>query len=513
MDHLRQRILDGFVALVHFAAALVAFGLPLLAIGRSIFGSDHGDPPDVGLARWPSLLRNTLIVSLVAVGLSTIGGALAAILTARTSWVCRKPLFGVLSLVACFPPFVVATTIFAETPPYAMPSSPWMCGLLMAVAWLSPAFLLIHAALSRVDAELEDAALLDCTRGGVFRHVTLPLAWPAIVSTALLIAVLSATDCAIPDLLQVRTFAEETYTQFQLRRAPAGPLLTGLPLLLVLSSLLLLAQRRWQDWQPVASYEAGRARHGFQPGAAAQAAMAIGLVAVAVLAARFPFALLRRIESPAGFFDSLAGVWPELRRSLVYCGFAATLMAVLGIGLAQIAVRTRFGRLLGGPLVALAIATPAPAAGVALIAAFNRPGPLGAIYDSPAILIVAYLARFFPIAVLLLMPAAARVPRELDDAARIDGGGWTQRLLHVYGPMVREHAVACGLIVFLLCFAEIICTHLVSPPGTLVASVRAFSLLHFGVYRDWATLAFAGAAIAALMWLTLRWRLRAARQI
>ena len=48
--------------------------------------------------------------------------------------------------------------------------------------------------------------------------------------------------------------------------------------------------------------------------------------------------------------------------------------------------------------------------GVALEAAYNRPGPLDAVYRGPAILVLAHLARFGIVAALLARWVAVREP-------------------------------------------------------------------------------------------------------
>ena len=64
-------------------------------------------------------------------------------------------------------------------------------------------------------------------------------------------------------------------------------------------------------------------------------------------------------------------------------------------------------------------------------------------------------------------------------------------------------AAIVWLVVAVLCFAEVGCTVLLAPPGWTTASVRAFTLMHFGVYRDLAVLALASVGCILLPWLVL----------
>jgi iron(III) transport system permease protein len=157
------------------------------------------------------------------------------------------------------------------------------------------------------------------------------------------------------------------------------------------------------------------------------------------------------------------------------------------------------------------LALPAPVVGISLAGLLDRPGVWGAIYDSPAIVVLAYLVRFLPMGVLLLVPGVQRIPQELEWAARLDGCDGPRMHWHVTWPAVRADAAVAWLVVVILCFGEVAATVLVVPPGWETAAVRAFTLLHFGVYRDLAVLAVLSVACILLPWGVLVWLLRRTR--
>jgi iron(III) transport system permease protein len=154
------------------------------------------------------------------------------------------------------------------------------------------------------------------------------------------------------------------------------------------------------------------------------------------------------------------------------------------------------------------LAVPAPVIGISLISLLNRPGVAGWIYDSPLVIVAGYFVRFLPVAVLLLMPAVQRVPRELEQAARVDGCDWVAEHWHIRRPALLKDALVVWLIIVILCFAEVGATVLLAPPGWATASVRAFTLIHFGVYRDLAVLALLSVAFILLPCGLLLWFLR-----
>ncbi|MBX6312558.1 MAG: iron ABC transporter permease, partial [Isosphaeraceae bacterium] len=108
---------------------------------------------------------------------------------------------------------------------------------LAAIPWV---VLLVGVGLRGVEAELEEAALLDLPAWRVVLRLSLRRAIGAIAGAALAVAVLTAGDMTVTDLVMVRTYAEEAYTQFQASGSAAAAAI-ALPTLAVLGPLVLLA--------------------------------------------------------------------------------------------------------------------------------------------------------------------------------------------------------------------------------------------------------------------------------
>ncbi len=102
----------------------------------------------------------------------------------------------------------------------------WVHGL-AAVPWV---FLIVGAGLRSVEAEIEEDAATCASPLAVLWHVSLPRVAPAIGVAALWIATIVVTEISVTDFFQIRTFAEEVYTQAALGsfgyvfgNAPVGP--------------------------------------------------------------------------------------------------------------------------------------------------------------------------------------------------------------------------------------------------------------------------------------------------
>lgn len=499
----RTSLLATTHAVILAAAALV----PLHAVVRAAFvllaPEQEAELEEFfNLSRWAALLAGTSVVCAVAVGVSLAGGATLGLLIARTDLPGRGLLLALLTLLACIPVYVQAIAIFAVWPSFALTGSPAMCGLLYGLVYTPLAAVVMWAALCGGDRDLEDLARLDAGEWTVLIRVALPGAGWAALATAVLVLLLVATDFTIADILTVRTVADEVYVQYALGLRRIGPLLTGLPLGVFLAGLLVLIghllRRRgeastWSAAQPTRRAALGRARI---PLGMLCAAVAFGASGAAVIATT------RRITHLEGLGGVVVSLQRELWTSGVLSMAAAAVIACAAPGLAWAALRG--GRLRGlvRTIIIVLLALPAPLAGISLIGLLNH--ELTAwVYDSPLVVAAGYIVRFLPAGVVLLLPAVHRLPRELEFAARVDGCDWGAEHRHVRWPAVRRGVLVAWLIVVILGFGEVGASVLLAPPGWPLASVRAFTLMHFGVYRDLAVLALLSAGFIAAAWAAL----------
>lgn len=491
---------------VLFLLALVA--VPGCAIFDAVRALCRETAPDalaalIDARRWLVLLTNTAAVCALAAVTATVLGALFGLLAARTDMPGRGLLAGAAVLGACVPVYVSATFVFAVIPVWRYSGSALACGLLYGLFAVPLATVILAAAFRAADRDLEDSARLDADPWAVLWRVTIPQAAWGIALVATIVILVVATDFTIADLLLVRTFAEEVYTQFALHQSAAGPVLTSVPVLVVVAVLLGLIQARyrllgehspWQFGVRPRTITLGRWRWVVALGCLALVSVVVGAPAAA---------LLRKV----GSLGRLAGLAVDLDRELLTSALGslagATLVVLLAVGLAWGALKTRVLRWLIGAGVVVLLAAPAPVIGIGLIELLNRPGWLGSLYDSPAVIVAGYVVRFLPFGVLLLIPAVRRVPAENEAAARVDGCDWLGVQRHVYWPAVARDALVVWLVIVILCFGEVSCTALLAPPGWPPASVRAFTLLHFGVYQDLAVLAVATVGCILVPWLAL----------
>ncbi len=453
------------------------------------------------LARWAILLTNTAIVAGGAALLATSAGAVGGWLIARTDLPGRRLLRILLALLAAQPLVATVTLLLAVQPLWTLPATAWMAGLLYGVLLTPLCAALCAAGLSRGDATVEEQALLDAGPWRVLWRVLLPQRGGLIAATATLVLVLVGTDLTIVDLLRVRTFAEEVYTQFALDRAPGALFLLTAPWLLLFALLIVPAFARFRGLAHESPEATARPAPRYRLGPAGPSLALLYFTLVAGGAALVVARLCAVIGDVAAGWMAFLAIQGELWRSLLLAGGAALVILAVTWIPARLAARGgwRSALLLLGALLLMAL--PAPLAGVWLIAALDRPGLLGVIYDSPAALVIGLLLRFGPVALLLLTPLFWRVPRELMDAVQLDGGSWLAIERHVILPAVRPALPTVAFVLALLCLGEVGMSVLLAPPGFPTAAIRLFTLLHFGVYRDAAVLSLALLLAATALWI------------
>ncbi|MEA3121214.1 MAG: iron(III) transport system permease protein, partial [Paraburkholderia sp.] len=183
-----------------------------------------------------------------------------------------------------------------------------------------------------------------------------------------------------------------------------------------------------------------------------------------------------------------------LRAASASFGFglaAALVTTLLALPLAFLLVRYpgRLGVVLER-IVFLAQGVPGLVIALALVSLAVR--ALRPLYQSTALLIVAYAILCLPLALVSVRAALAQVPPRLDEIARSLGLGWLPILRRVLLPLVSSGLGAAATMVFISVVTELNATLLLSPLDTHTLATQ--------VWSDTATLAFAAAApYAALL--------------
>lgn len=446
--------------------------------------------PSLFDARRRELLLNSTILGAGAAAFALLIGAPLGLLMARAELRLKRLLRLALVIPLVIPPYVLALAWvylggeaggLARTFGRGLPSD-WTYSLagaaiIMGVAFFPVPMLATEAAARRVDGRLEEAALLVATRTRVLWRITLPLIAPAVTAAALIVFVLAVSEFGVPGLLRVRVYTTEVFTAFSALYDFGAATVLAVPLLVV-------ALMAGVGVKIVVGERLLAARRSAYPGLKLppgkwEAPALAGLALILCLFVALPLVALAR---------EAGEIWPlfvaaqkgrgAISNSLFLSALSATLITALAIflGYARGRARARFGGLIDLAFVVV-FAVPSTVVGVGLIGLWNRPGIMGEIYTSPLIIGVAYLARFTPVAALILAAGARQVPISLEEAAVVAGASWPRMLTRIVFPQLKSTAAAAWCVSFIFSFGELGATVLVAPPGESTLPVRIYTLI------------------------------------
>ncbi len=496
------------VPLVLILGSFVVEGRFTLEAVRNAFGD---------FPRWLGLLENTARASGIAIVLSCSLGTALGFLLFRTDARFRVLGIGAVAYLATVPLYVVQAGVLAPIGPdpvgLGVLRESWAAvGCIHGLAHLPWVVLIVGLALRSVPRDAEEAAILEGASWlRVLRSVTLPAAAGAILASALLVFLLVATDYTVSDVLRVRTFAEEVYTQFAAYGRPHEPTLSNLPLMMVLAVSLVFAGRKYLSRESVSHREMSPYVFRLGRSRTALSALTLALIGGAMLVP-LVYLIRRTLEGKHGIGHYLTLFENELVTSLGTSLAAGILVSFLSVGIAWYVLRSKVWRRAIALYLVVALAFPAPLLALGLISFFNRPGIPGAIYDSPAILTLAYTLRFLPIGVLLMVPAVRAVPIETEFAAELDGCGRFDLWRKVVFPLCLPTALLVLLAVTLLSLGELPCSLLLTPPGYMTVGARFFSLIHYSLYGEAAFLSLLSSLLVAVPFLGILGAVRWSRQ-
>jgi iron(III) transport system permease protein len=472
------------------AIAAVAFmaccALPALYMfGAAVSAIDAGVVLD---ARQRGLFYNTTLLGLSTAVVATLIGAPLGFAFARVAFRFKMALRLVLIAPALLPPYVVAlawmyldahvsTRMLGPVgrilfDPYSLAGAV----VTLAVVFYPVAMLTTEVSLRRLESRLEEAALVAAPPHRVLWRISRPLIAPSVLSAALLIFVLAISEFSVPGLLRVRVFTTEVFTAFaslyDFSRATALALpLLGVSMIIAASAGILVSRRlvatRRGAWTPSPVAFATWQRGTFT----AIMSVVVGLLLVLLTALAFE---AFRSDS---ITNVVQGSGDAIAISLLSAAVGATLVTGLAVFLGYARARTtpRIGLAVDISWVVL-FAIPSTLIGVGLIGLWNRPGIVGAVYGTDAMLVVGYLARFTPVAALAVAATIRSVPASQEEAGAVAGASWLRTMFRIVLPQVRLGLVAIWVISFILAFGEVGTSILVAPPGESTLPIRVYTL-------------------------------------
>jgi iron(III) transport system permease protein len=364
-------------------------------------------------------------------------------------------------------------------------------------------YVFTRSALDLISTEMEEAAAVH--GAGTLRtmmKVTLPLVLPAILGGFILVF-LEATALygtpaliAIPARFNVATTQLATFFEHPLRVEVAAAFsmpMIGVTIALLWIQRLILSNRSYVS---VSGKGGDRrlVRLGPWKWLLATYALLISLVTVllpllVLLHCAFAKAWGQGASISNLTLDNFHHIFFEqltVRRSMwntfSYAAVTATACCTLGFGIAYIVQR----RLLPlAPVLSFLTLSPVIIPGIVLAICFYSAyaGAPFYLYGSSAIIIIAFITRFLPIAFVSVGSGIRSINPELEEAVRILGGNRLMVLRRVVAPLLKKTLLGAWILTFVLSTRELSTAVFLSGPETRVISVLTLDLSEQGRYE------------------------------
>ncbi|MGY3857639.1 ABC transporter permease [Aeromonas intestinalis] len=493
-------------------ASALLLGLPVIALVFSAFSADGALFAHLADTVLPNYLANTAGLVLGVVGLSLLFGVPTAWLVAMCQVPGRRALQWALMLPMAMPSYIVAY-VYTDLLDY---SGPLQAGLRALFGWQSPAdywfpairtlggaawvlalvlfpyvYLLARASFLEQSVSLiHSSRLLGCTPWQSFRRLSLPMARPAIMVAASLVAMETLADFATVHFFALNTLTTAIYDTW----LGYGSLATAAKLscLMLLAVVLLIAierrsRRRQQVFQKSMGHEAPL-RYPLEGGWRLLA----GLWCWGLVLAGFalPFAIL--LDYGVRYF---ALSWtPEFVR---FAGNSLAISALTALLAMAVALLLGFCRRLDGDarsllplrIASLGYAMPGTVLAIGVLVPLTAldfgindlaewlgmQGPGLLLTGTLTAIVFGYLVRFVAIAIGSVESSMGKISPSLDAAARSLGQGSGGMLRRIHLPLVRRGLFAGALLVFIESMKEL--------PAALLLRPFNFETLATHVYQ------------------------------
>ncbi|MGL6322847.1 ABC transporter permease [Aeromonas rivipollensis] len=493
-------------------ATALLLGLPVLALIFSAFSADGDLFRHLADTVLLDYLGNTSGLVLGVVLLSLLFGVPTAWLVAMCQVPGRRALQWALMLPMAMPSYIVAY-VYTDLLDY---SGPLQAGLRSLFDWQSPAdywfpairslggaawvlalvlfpyvYLLARASFLEQSVSLiHSSRLLGCTPWQSFRRLSLPLARPAIMVGASLVAMETLADFATVHFFAINTLTTAIYDTW----LGYGSLATAarLSCLMLLAVVLLIAlERRSRQRQQVFQKSMGHEQPLRYPLKGASRLLA-GLWCWGLVLAGFglPFVIL--LDYGVRYFELS---WtPEFVRFAGNSLLISALTALLAMAIALLLGFFRrldggtrsllplriaaTGYAMPGTVLAIGVLVPLTALDFGLndlAEWFGMQGPGLLLTGTLTAIVFGYLVRFVAIAIGSVESSMGKISPSLDMAARSLGQGTGGMLRRVHLPLVRRGLFAGAMLVFIESMKEL--------PAALLLRPFNFETLATHVYQ------------------------------
>lgn len=469
------------------------------------------------------LLGNSLLFASCATVVAIVPGVGLGWLHARSDMPCKR-----FAFIAVIMPFIIPGVLYAMawilllspnigiynaafkaitgSTPFNIYSLPGMI-LVEALHNAPLAFLMSISVFSAIDSSLEEAAYIaGFGPWGVFRRVTLRLAWPGILGAALLIFIRVVSGFEVAQLIgtpaHIFVFVSQIYAAIQSFPPNYGQAsVIGDVLLVLCIGGLYLSNRSTKNRNRYATISG----KSFKPKLTALGAwrwpvagvflVMFLLAGLAPLLAILWSSLLPAYQLPS--WDVLSRLtivnylnvfrYPDVVGAVINSVIAAFSTGVITMLLttfvAYITVKTKVpGRWLLDLLIFVPIAMPGIIIGIGILFWYLvAPLPVN-LYGSLTLLIIAFVTTHIPYGMRYMTSGMIQIKDELEEAGLVAGATWSTVFRKIYLPLLMPSLLAGFVYTVITVFREVSTAIFLYSPSSQVLSIAVYTLWENGAF-------------------------------
>jgi iron(III) transport system permease protein len=452
------------------------------------------------------MVNSTLLAIFASFGAILFGGIFAYLIT-RTNIAAKKYLSAIFIFPYIMPQWTLAVIwqnlfksnsvtggsdgVFSTFFNINMPQW-WVAGLfpsilILAIHYAPFAFILIGSIFRNMDSNLEEAAIImDTPKPKMFFKITLPMVYPAILSTILLVFASSMGSYPVPHYLQLETLATR-YVSLGVRRAGENSIL-GVIMMLFGVLILMINHKNTKSRK---SYTTVTGKSGqiseVNIGKVLRYVIPIVLIFITFFTSIYPiisFTLETFLPNPGDYSFIVNGDWSSLttkwwvhnsmeevglygqmgmlynetiwngfKGTLIVSTFAALFAGTFGLLIGYSVSRNRRNKfaLYVNNMAFPPYLLPALAMGIAF---FTFGSALG-IYDTFFLVIIAGTIKYIPFASRSSLNSMMQISPEIEESAMILGIPWRKRMLRIIIPIQKAAIISGFLLPFITSVREL----------------------------------------------------------
>jgi len=520
------------IGLAALALCLVFILYPfILLVGQSFFNAETGFSLDnyakiFTAKKYMKALKNSFITSGAATLFSGLIGIPLAFIVSRTDIKAKKFIETVCILSMLSPPFIdayawimlrgragVLTKLYEAIFTWVeeIPSIYGMRGIILVftVKLFPYFFLYVSGALNKMDASLEEASEnLGISGFNKIRKITLPLIWPTIASSALIVFMTALADYGTPALLgegRVNVLPVLIYNEYLGEVTKNTALANSLSVIMIIIALLVLVLQK----KSVASktyFMSGLRRPRLIHLKPLARFLCAAFATIVLFVSMLPFGTIiytsfRNTNGPSfapgygfnSYVDAFNTLGISIRNTYIFSIVSLAIIIIISILLSYIIVR-RPGVLANtvDMLIMFPYIIPGAVIGIMLVKAFNT-GPI-VLTGTAIILIISYCIRKLPYTLRSSIGILYQIEPSLEEASINLGVAPLKTFFKVTAKLMLPGVISGSILSFVAVLNELSSSMILYTGKTVTMSVMMYREVsvntHYGTAAALGTILF-----------------------